>query len=60
MTHKFGIKVQILVKWEYEIKDETTTNFFWNSITKYILKVKVDYVEKEDTLEQIRSGEAKG
>ena len=47
ITHKFGIEVPTSVKWEYNIYDDTGTCFWRKSITKKIMKVKVDYVEKE-------------
>ena len=44
----------------YGIDDGTGTDFWRKSIAKEMLKVKVAYVEKEETPEQILSGEVKG
>ena len=48
------------MKQKYDIEDETGTEFRRKSINKEILKVKVDYAEKEEAPYQILSWEEKG
>ena len=50
-TYKFGIEVSTSVKLSYETYDEAGINFWRKSIAKEMLKVKVAYVEKEETPE---------
>ena len=59
MTHMLVIYIMILVLQAYNIDGNIGTEFLRNLIAKEIMKVKVTYVENEETQEQIRSGEEK-
>ena len=57
---KFGIEAPNSIKLEYDIDEETHTDFWRKTIEKEMLKVKIAYVKNEASPEQIWSGEAPG
>ncbi len=59
-SHKFGIEVPTTLRRAYEIDEDTGTDFWQKATAKEMTKVKVAYEEKEETPEQVRSGEATG
>ena len=58
-TYKFGIVVPTSVEQAYDINNKTVTDFCRKLISKEMLKVTGGLQKKEETLEQIWSGEAR-
>jgi hypothetical protein len=59
-THKFGIEIPCSVERARQIDEETGTDFWMKALAREMKKVKVAYEEKDETPEQVRSGEATG